>query len=142
MHVPYKGTAEQMVAVASGQLRSGVNSTGFAPFVDNGKLRLLVTFADHRSKRWPNVPTLRELGFGIVAMSPYGIGGPRGLAPGVVDKLHHAFRAAMNAPAHVAELGEYDQELLYLGPEDYGRAMREAFAAEKRIVERLRLGKN
>jgi len=44
IHVPYKGTAEQMLAVAAGQVMVGVNSNGFAPYVDSGRLRLLVTF--------------------------------------------------------------------------------------------------
>jgi len=140
-HVPYKGTAEQMIAVSSGQVMVGVNSNGFAPFVDSGRLRLLATFGERRSRRWPQVPTLRELGFGIVATSPYGLAGPRGLQPNVVQVLHDAFRAAMNDPVHVAELERYDQELAYLGPEDYGRAMREAFATERRAVERLGLAK-
>jgi tripartite-type tricarboxylate transporter receptor subunit TctC len=141
LHVPYKGTSEQMLAVASGQVMAGVNSTGFAPFVDNGQLRLLVTFGEQRTRRWPTVPTLKELGHGIVATSPYGLAGPNGLPPPVVRRLHDAFRTAMLDPAHVAELAKYDQQLDYLGPEDYGRAMREAFAAEKRTVERLGLGR-
>ena len=139
VHVPYKGTAEQMLAVASGQVMAGINSNGFAPFVDNGKLRLLATFGEHRHKRWPSVPTLKELGHGIVATSPYGLAGPRGMSPAVVQVLHDAFKAAMAEPVHVAELAKYDQELMYLGPEDYGRHMREAYAAEKRTVERLGL---
>lgn len=142
VHVPYKGTAEQMVAVASGQLMAGVNSTGFAPFVDSEQLRLLVTFAEHRSRRWPDAPTLRELGYGIVAMSPYGIGGPRGLPAPIVDKLHRAFRAAMNDPVHLAELAKYDQELAYLGPKDYEQAMRVAYAHEKQVVERMGLARS
>ncbi|ACB34068.1 conserved hypothetical protein [Leptothrix cholodnii SP-6] len=141
VHVPYKGTSEQMLAVSSGQVMVGVNSNGFAPFVDNGALRLLATFGEHRTKRWPQVPTLKELGHGIVATSPYGLVGPSGMAPAVVKVLHDAFRSAMNDPAHVAELAKYDQTLDYLGPEDYGRALREAFAAEKRTVERLGLAK-
>ena len=44
IHVPYKGTAEQMMAVASEQVMAGVNSNGFAPYVDSGRLRLLATF--------------------------------------------------------------------------------------------------
>jgi tripartite-type tricarboxylate transporter receptor subunit TctC len=140
-HVPYKGTAEQMLAVASGQVMVGVNSNGFAPFVDNGQLRLLVTFGERRTRRWPQVPTLRELGHGIVAQSPYGIAGPRGMAREVVQVLHDAFRGAMRDPAHLAELARYDQELAYLGPEDYGRAMRDAFEAERRTVERLGLAR-
>ena len=141
VHVPYKGTSEQMLAVSSGQVMVGVNSNGFAPFVDSGTLRLLATFGEHRTKRWPQVPTLKELGHGIVATSPYGLVGPSGMAPAVVKVLHDAFRSAMNDPAHVAELAKYDQELDYLGPEAYGRALREAFAAEKRTVERLGLAK-
>jgi tripartite-type tricarboxylate transporter receptor subunit TctC len=139
IHVPYKGTAEQMLAVAAGQVMVGVNSNGFAPFVDNGRLRLLVTFGEHRTKRWPSVPTLKELGHGIVASSPYGLAGPRGMSTAVVQTLHDAFKVAMNDPVHVAELAKYDQELNYLGSEDYGRAMREAYAAEKRTVDRLGL---
>jgi tripartite-type tricarboxylate transporter receptor subunit TctC len=139
-HVPYKGTAEQMIAVASGQVMAGVNSNGFAPFVDSGQLRLLATFGAQRTKRWPQVPTLKELGHGIVATSPYGLAGPRGVPAPVVQVLHDAFRRAMWDPAHLAELERYDQEPAYLGPEDYGRAMREAFAAERRVVERLGLG--
>ena len=137
VHVPYKGTSEQMLAVSSGQVMVGINSNGFAPFVDSGRLRLLVTFGDHRTKRWPGVPTLKELGHGVVATSPYGLVGPRGMAPAIVATLHDAFKAAMNDPAHVAELAKYDQELVYLDTEDYGRSLRESFAAEKRAAERL-----
>lgn len=141
VHVPYKGTAEQMLAVSAGQVMVGVNSNGFAPFVDNGRLRLLATMGEQRTRRWPKVPTLKELGHGIVANSPYGLAGPRGMPAHVVKVLHDAFKAAMHEPAHLAELARYDQELSYLGSEDYGRAMREAFAAEKRAVERLGLAR-
>jgi tripartite-type tricarboxylate transporter receptor subunit TctC len=141
VHVPYKGTAEQMIAVSSGQVMVGVNSSGFAPFVDSGQLRLLATFSAQRSKRWPTVPTLKELGHGIVAQSPYGLAGPKGLPREVVQTLHDAFKAAMHEPAHIAELDRYDQELAYLNSEDYGRAMRAAFEAERKTVERLGLAK-
>lgn len=141
VHVPYKGVAEQALAVASGQVTAGVNSNGFGPFVDQGKLRLLCTFGEHRTRRWPDVPTLRELGHGIVATSPYGLVGPRGLSPSVVQVLHDAFRQALVDPVHVAELAKYDQEVDYLGPQDYGQAIRVAYAAERRTVERLGLAR-
>jgi tripartite-type tricarboxylate transporter receptor subunit TctC len=141
VHVPYKGTAEQMLALASGQVMVGLNSTGFAPHVDSGRLRLLVTLGAQRTQRWPQVPTLKELGHGIVAMSPYGLAGPRGLSSAVVQTLHEAFKVALHDPAHIAELAKYDQDIAYLGPEDYCRALREAYAAEKRNVERLGLAR-
>ncbi|MBQ1761444.1 MAG: tripartite tricarboxylate transporter substrate binding protein [Aquincola sp.] len=141
IHVPYKGTAEQINAIAAGQVMAGVNSTGFGPAVDSGRLRLLATFAAQRSRRWPSVPTLRELGFDIVAQSPYGLAGPRGMPPAVVETLHHAFRKAMFDPMFVNEIAKYDQELDYLGPADYARACREMLAQERINVERLGLAK-
>ncbi len=137
IHVPYKGTAEQMIAVESGQVMVGVNSTGFAPFVDSGKLRLLVTFAAQRSPRWPRVPTLKELGWDIVAQSPWGIGGPRGMPPQVVGVLHDALRAAMLDPLFIHELAKFDQQPDYRSAADYGRWMREQSVRERLAVERL-----
>jgi len=137
IHVPYKGTPEQINAIASGQVMAGVNSTGFGPAVDSGRLRLLVTFAAQRSKRWPKVPTLRELGFDIVAMSPYGLAGPRGLPAGVVATLHDAFKRAMFDPRFIQEIAKYDQEIDYLGSEDYARSCREIYARERINVDRL-----
>lgn len=140
-HVPYKGTAEQMVAVAAGQVMAGVNSSGFAPFVESGQLRLLCIFSAQRSKRWPDVPTLTELGIPIVATSPFGVVGPHGLPASVVATLHDAFKAALFDPAHVAELAVYDQEPNYLGTDDYARALRDGYEAERRTVERMGLAR-
>ena len=50
-------TGAERVAVAAGQVMVGVNSNGFAPFVDSGQLRLLVTFGEQRTKRWPSLVT-------------------------------------------------------------------------------------
>jgi tripartite-type tricarboxylate transporter receptor subunit TctC len=137
IHVPYKGTAEQINAIMSGQVMAGVNSTGFGPSVDSGRLRLLATFASERSKRWPQVPTLRDLGFDIVAMSPYGLAGPRGLPEPIVTTLHDAFKRALFDPRFAQEITKYDQEIDYLGPEDYARSCREIYARERINVDRL-----
>jgi tripartite-type tricarboxylate transporter receptor subunit TctC len=131
-----------MLAVASGQVDVGVNSSGFAPHIDSGRLRLVAVFSEQRSKRWPQTPTATELGFALAASSPYGLAGPKGLPPAVVRVLHDAFKLALFDPAHVAELDKYDQSPDYLGAADYGRAMEKAYAAEKKNVERLGLSKD
>ena len=141
IHVPYKGTAEQLLAIGSGQVMAGVNSSGFAPAVDSGRLRLLVSFAAQRSRRWPAVPVLRELGYDIVAQSPFGLGGPRGLPAAVVASLHDAFKKALFEPQFVQELAKYDQEPDYLSPADYARACRAMFAKEKAVVEKMGLAR-
>ena len=140
IHVPYKGTADQMVAVAGHTLMVGVNSTGFAPYVDTGRLRLLAVFNAQRSARWPQVPTLRELGHpDAVYTSPYGIGAPAGVDPAIVRKLHDAFRAALFDPRHLQELARYEQEPDYLGTADYARFVQEVTARERLLLARLGL---
>ncbi len=75
-HVPYKGSADLMVAVLGGHIMSASDSTGWAPHVESGKLRLLATFGSKRTKKWPDVPTLAELGYATISDSPFGLAGP------------------------------------------------------------------
>ena len=139
-HVPYKGTTDQMLALAGGAIMAGMNSTGFAPWVEQGKLRLLALFGERRSQRWPAVPTMRELGFrNAVHHSPWGLAAPAATPPAALEILHQAFRQAMFTPRHLAELARYDQDAAYLGPADYRRALAETVARERRLLERMHL---
>src|SRR5262245_16763179 len=138
IHVPYKGNAENMTALLGGHVLAAADATGWGPHVDAGKMRLLVTWGEKRTKRWPEVPTLKELGYSIVSNSPYGLGGPKGMDPKVVKILHDAFKKGLEDPAHVAVLEKYDQEVWYLSSDDYARYARETFAAEKVTMERLK----
>jgi len=90
-HVPFKGVAEGMQALLGGHVMSHSDSTGWASHVDAGTMRLLATYGSKRTRRWPNVPTLNELGFETLADSPFGIGGPKGMDPAVTRRLHDAF---------------------------------------------------
>jgi len=139
-HIPYKGSSDQMLALLSGQLMAGADATGFGPHVDGGKLRLLATWGEHRTKRWPQVPTMKEL-YGIVSNSPYGIGAPRGTDPAVVKLLHDAFKKGMEDPDHLAIMDKYDQELLYMSSEDYAKFARETLEKERKLLEKLGLTK-
>lgn len=140
VHVPYKGTADQMLAVASGQLMAGVNSTGFAPWLDQGKMRLLAIFSAQRSVRWPGVPTFSELGFPhSVHTSPWGLAAPRGTPASLVKLLHDAFYKAMHSERHKAALARYDQELDYLSTQAYAQAILKTVEHEKALLRRMNL---
>jgi tripartite-type tricarboxylate transporter receptor subunit TctC len=139
-HVPYKGTADQMLALVSKHIMAGVNSTGFAPWVEQGKLRLLAVFAERRLGRWPQVPTMRELGFEkAVYNSPWGLVAPAGTPHAILTALHDAFKHAMFTPRHLAELARYDQSPEYLDPAAYLAALRQTQASERRLLQRMKL---
>lgn len=140
IHVPYKGTADQMLAIASGQIMAGVNSTGFTPWVERGQMRMLATFNATRPPRWPDVPTMRELGHPqAVYSSPWGLAAPAGTPEAVVQKLHDVFRRAAQTERHTAALARYDQTLEYLNTRDYRQAVLATVEREKKLLARMNL---
>jgi tripartite-type tricarboxylate transporter receptor subunit TctC len=99
----------------------------------------LVTWGEKRSKRWPNVPNLKELGLNIVAHSPWGLAGPRGMDPKVVKVLHDAFKKGMEQPAFTETLDKFNWELVYKNSEDYTQYAKQLNAIAKDIVDQLGL---
>ena len=82
--------------------------------------------------RWPDVPTMRELGHDIVARSPYGIATPSGVPDAIISRLHAAFRAATLDPEHLAELKRYDQEVAYLDTAGFRQVLERIVVLERR----------
>jgi tripartite-type tricarboxylate transporter receptor subunit TctC len=138
-HVPFRGFADNLQALLGGQTDALADSSGWAELVQSGKLRLLVTWGEERAKRFPEVPTLREVGIDIVSASPYGIAGPKGMDPGVVRALHDAFKEALYDPQHTAILDRFDMPVMYKGPEDYAAFVRQQYEEDKRMIEKLGL---
>jgi tripartite-type tricarboxylate transporter receptor subunit TctC len=139
LHVPFKGFADGMQALLGGHTMAHSDSTGWAPHVEAGTARLLATYGAKRTKRWPNVPTLQELGFDTLADSPYGFAGPRGMEPAVTQRLHDAFKKTLDDPAVLTEFEKFDQTVVYMTGSDYTRFLHEQYAKEKTIIERLGL---
>jgi len=141
IQVPMKGGGETTPAVLGGHVMATADSTGWAPQVDSGDLRLLVTWGNQRTKRWPTVPTLKELGYGIVSNSPFGIAGPKGMDPKVVRILHDAFKKGMEDPAFLKILEKFDMEPFYMNTNDYVKYIKELCEEEKEIMDKLGLKK-
>jgi len=140
-HIPYKGSAELTTAIGGGHIMAMADSTGFAPLVEAGKVRVLNTWGEQRLAKFPDAPTLKELGLDIVQNSPFGIGAPRGTPPEVVKKLHDAFKKAMEDPSYLQALARYDMVPIYMDSATYTRFAQETFAREKALVEKLGLAK-
>ena len=136
-HVPFKGNADNMQAVLGGHIMSASDATGWGPHVESGKLRLLATYGSKRTKRWPTVPTLDELGYQTVSDSPFGVCGPKGMDPSVVKTLHDAFRKTLDDPAVMATFEKYDQSVIYMNTATYTKFAIDSFEQEKATIERL-----
>lgn len=138
-HAPYRGTADTLRALLGGEIDFASESSGWAPMVMAGKLRLLAVFTADRAKRFPDAPTVRELGFDIVVDSPGGVIGPRGMDPAIVKVLADAFREAAQEPKHMEFLDNMDQPLLLLDGPAYRDSMAKTLEEERVILRKLKL---
>jgi len=138
-HVPFKGNADLMQALLGGHVMAASDATGWDRFVDSGQMRLLVTFGEKRTKRWPNVPTAKELRYDVVGNSPYGLVGPKAMEPAVVKTLHDAFKKAIDDPKHQELLDSLNQDLWYKSGEEYAAWAKATYASERVLIERLGL---
>jgi tripartite-type tricarboxylate transporter receptor subunit TctC len=138
-HIPFKGNADQMQALMGGHVMAASDATGWDKFVDAGQMRLLLTFGENRTKRWPQVPTAKDLGYGVVSQSPYGLVGPKGMDPAIVKTLHDAFKKAMDDPKHLEVLATLNQDMWYRTGEQYKSWAIAAYAKDKLLIDRLGL---
>jgi tripartite-type tricarboxylate transporter receptor subunit TctC len=137
--VPFKGVADSMNALLGGHIDVTSDSTGWAGAVNAGSARLLVTWGAQRTKNWPDVPILKEVGIDLVSNSPFGIGGPKGMDPAVVKILHDAFKKGMEEQSYKDAMTKLDQEAYYLDTAAYHAFAMKQIGEQKQLVEDLGL---
>jgi tripartite-type tricarboxylate transporter receptor subunit TctC len=141
LHVPFKGNADGMQALLGGHVMAHSDATGWASAVEAGRARLLATYGSKRTKRWPNVPTLMDLGYQTVSDSPFGIGAPKGMEPALVTRLQDVFKKTLEDPLVTATLDKFDQPVIWLDSAGYTKFAHDTYREEKETIERLGLAK-
>jgi tripartite-type tricarboxylate transporter receptor subunit TctC len=99
-HVPYKGIAPGITDVVGGHVPlTWVTYGPVAPYLADGKMRLLGVAQATRSPLAPDVPTLAELGYKDVEVVAWnGLFGPKGLPPEIVQQLNAHFNDILKMP--------------------------------------------
>jgi tripartite-type tricarboxylate transporter receptor subunit TctC len=97
LHIPYKGGQEATTALMRGDVDFMAQTAEWAPYVRDGRLRLVAVYTEGRMKGFENAPTLKELGYDLVAPSILGIAGPPKMPAARVKALQDAFESAMQA---------------------------------------------
>ena len=118
-HVPYRGSAPATNALLAGEVQAQFDQTCL-PHVKAGKLVGLAMLAEVRHPDFPDIPTLREAGYGKDGGdSWFGILAPAGTSPAVVGRLDQAIAASLRT----AEIGEKvhngGMRVTYLNPVDF-----------------------
>jgi tripartite-type tricarboxylate transporter receptor subunit TctC len=140
VNVPYRGSAPATLAILAGEVMATSGASDWAAQVDDGKLRLIVTYGSVRTTRWPHVPTLKDLGYDVVADGPTGFAGPKGMDPDVTRRLHDAFKLSLEDPAVKRQLEANSMRAFYRNSADYAKLASEMYAQAKSLVESAGLG--
>ncbi len=119
VHVPYRGSAPATNALLAGEVQVQFDQTTL-PHIKVGKLRALAMLAEVRHPDFPDVPTLREQGYGKDGGdSWFGILAPTGTPPAVIARLDQAIAAALRAPDLMERVHNGGMRVTYLAPADF-----------------------
>ncbi|WP_218510541.1 tripartite tricarboxylate transporter substrate binding protein [Variovorax sp. dw_308] len=99
-HVPYRGIAPAFTDLLGGQTQAMFPGLAAAmQYIKSGRVRAIAVTGKTRHPQIPEVPTLEELGLaGFDAMQWYGVVGPAGIPPDVVQRLNETLNAVLQAP--------------------------------------------
>lgn len=124
-HVPYRGTAASMQALASGEITAlSTVAADIQTLVDGGRARLLAVAGEKRSPQFPNVPTFKEQGFDLVATPWYALFANAGTPAPVVDRLSRAAMEVIRDPTIQQRLIDMGLEPTGFGPERLAQIMK------------------
>jgi len=139
LHVPYKGTGPQAVAIMAGEVDMAFPSYGN---LGSGisKVKIIAITSAKRSPRLPDVPAVAETipGYkripGWIAMF-----GPAGLQPAVVNRLNTELNAALKSKAVTEAFDQQFTTSLASTPGELGATVRDDLDQARKIANAVGL---
>jgi tripartite-type tricarboxylate transporter receptor subunit TctC len=129
-HVAYRGAAASIADLAAGHIPMVVSgTTDLAGMHSAGRVRVLVTSNQTRSRFIPDVPTFRELGYDLVATGWYGIYAPAKTPRAIIERYSQIVAAAIKTP-------EVRSKLELFGQNPTGTTPAELAAIQKADLEK------
>jgi tripartite-type tricarboxylate transporter receptor subunit TctC len=136
-HLAYKGSGPALNDVVAGQVPIILdNLPSSFPFIKAGRLVPIVVAAPERLAQLPDVPTFKEVGLEPVnRMAWYGVYGPKGLAPEIVNKVHDAIKKTLDQPNVRARIEETGSIVVGNTPEEFAQQIKAEFDIYKKVVD-------
>jgi tripartite-type tricarboxylate transporter receptor subunit TctC len=119
-HIPYNGAGPAVLALLGGQvdaLSTGPASVG--QHIKSGKLRALAHWGDKPLQSLPEVPGLKQSGYGVSFAQWSALFVPAGTPDAVVQKLRAAAKQAANDPQVIQTIGRAGSPIEYLDAPEF-----------------------
>jgi tripartite-type tricarboxylate transporter receptor subunit TctC len=126
-HIPYKGSAPSMTALASGEVDFSFNNIPSAqPLLTPGRIRALGITSAKRSPLLPGLPTMIEGGLpGFITQTWYGVLAPTGTPADVVNTLNAVIVKAVQKEDFRARIAQTGADTITETPEYFRRMLKE-----------------
>jgi tripartite-type tricarboxylate transporter receptor subunit TctC len=141
-HVPYGGSMPAVTALLGGHVTATSASTEWKPFVLEGRLRLLATHGEKRMKTFPNVPTLKELGYDFYNDTTFIVVAPKGTPMPIVKKLEEAFHKAFADPEYLDIITKIDHVPHFRNSEETRKFLEVAYVVNGKWISELKIPKD
>jgi tripartite-type tricarboxylate transporter receptor subunit TctC len=106
VHVPFNSGPEALAAFR-GKHIDMLAASDYATLMDEGLIKILAETGPERLPTAPQAPSFRELGYAVSPAIFYGIGGPAGLPPEVVQRWQDIVRKATESPRFAELIGRF-----------------------------------
>ncbi|WP_261789728.1 Bug family tripartite tricarboxylate transporter substrate binding protein [Treponema pectinovorum] len=141
-HVPFEGAAGAVTAVAGGHIEAvSVSLAEVKSQLDAGNVKVLAIMDSKRPVAYPNIPTMKELGYDIEYGTWRGIGLPKGISKDIKDKLFDVFTKAMNDPDFIAAAKKLNQNITYMDSEVFAAFLKTNYEGTGATMKKLGLVK-
>ena len=119
-HLPTTGGAPATSAVLGGHAHLWASPPALAaPHIEAGKMRALATWGATRLAAFPDVPTLKELGYDVEYYLWTGLFAPKGISPHVFQTLRDATRRAVQDDEFKAAMDKAKTPIAYQDSDEF-----------------------
>ena len=135
--VPFKGTPEVFAAMFSGDVNAYWAPISAAmSSIKSGRLRPLAVSTAKRNATLPDVPTTGEAGVqGADSPLWFGVWGPAGMQPDVVNKINADVRKALQDPAVKDRLMNLGNDPMDMSPQEFARFVRSEIDVYQKVIK-------
>ncbi|WP_304306834.1 tripartite tricarboxylate transporter substrate binding protein [Pseudacidovorax intermedius] len=136
-HIPYKGAAQGITDVISGQVQLYVSSVPtLQAHIKSGKMHPLAITSLQRAPELPQVPTVAESGYkGFESITWFGIVGPAGLSKDIVAKLNADINKALQDPTLKQKLAGQGADVQGSSAADFAKLIRDDIPRWGKLVK-------
>jgi tripartite-type tricarboxylate transporter receptor subunit TctC len=139
-HVPYPGGAPAVAALLGGHVKVHVGSGSHQPYLKAGKFRQIATYMDERNPEFPDVPTLKEMGYNVPTGNNIMVIAPKGLKAPVRKVLEDTFSNAVKSKAFLSFVENLQQQPLFKDGAASKKTIEVEYKMWAEIVDELGMG--